>query len=58
MPGWTADDLRTAALWTAADRVFATYRLYAEELAARVLQARSADAGEGSRDTSAGCSPE
>ncbi len=34
--GWI-DDGRATALWEAADRAFAIYRLYAEEIAARAL---------------------
>ncbi len=50
MFGWAADDRRAAALWEAADRAFAIYRLYAEEMAARAIQVPRPDASEGTRD--------
>ncbi len=43
MSGWTTDDRRTTALWQAADRALATYRLYAEEMALRAAQKRSVE---------------
>ncbi len=43
MFGWTADDGRATTLWQAADRALATYRLYAEEMALRAAQKRSAE---------------
>ncbi len=57
--GWIPDDVRATALWEAADRAFAIYRLYAEEMVARTLQEPSASAAERfTGNPPAGCSPE